>query len=134
MKFTAAILALAASAVALPNVGPSGQGASHGKEVAHPGDQKAFWPLQQDVSVDEAKAACGNEAQVACCDDVSYSGDSTEVSSGPLAGALQNLLGGKNGAKGLGLFDKCSKLNIDGTCMSSIRQIQLLTRLQFSLV
>ncbi|KAL1970871.1 hypothetical protein VTN77DRAFT_2705 [Rasamsonia byssochlamydoides] len=113
MKFTAAILALATSVVALPNVGPSGMGEAHGKEVAKPGGQQPFWPLQQDVTVQEAKAACGNEAQVACCDDVSYAGDTTDVTSGPLAGALSNLLNGKNGAQGLALFSKCSKLNVD---------------------
>ncbi|KAL1981577.1 hypothetical protein VTN96DRAFT_2456 [Rasamsonia emersonii] len=114
MKFTAAILALATSVVALPNVGPSGQGEAHGKEVSKPGAQQPFWPLQQDVSVEEAKALCGNQAQVACCNDVAYtSGDTTQVSSGPLAGALTDLLGGKNGARGLALFDKCSKLNVD---------------------
>lgn len=107
MKFTAVVLALAASAVALPGA-PSGNG------MAAPGtNQQKFWPVGQDVTVDEAKAACGNNAQVACCDDVSVAGDTTTVSSGPLAGALSDLLGGKNGAKGLGLFDKCSSLNVD---------------------
>jgi hypothetical protein len=114
MKFTAVVLALAASAVALPNVGPSGAGAQKGKQMSQPGaKQEQFWPVAPNVSVDEAKAACGNQNQIACCDDVSFAGDTTEISSGPLAGALSDLLGGKNGAKGLGLFDKCSKLNID---------------------
>lgn len=136
MKFTAAILALATSVVALPNMGPSGQGETHGKEIAKPGAQQPFWPLQQDVTVEEAKTACGNQAQVACCNDVAYtSGDTTDISSGPLAGALSDLLGGKNGAKGLALFDKCSKLNVDRKCYHLVMDLdQLLMTLQSSLV
>lgn len=107
MQFTTALLALAATAVALPNVGPSPPG--KGSEV---GGQQPFWPVSDDVTVEEAKAACGNDNQIACCDDTTFTGDQVEVESGPLAGALKDLLGGKNGAKGLGLFDKCSKLNI----------------------
>jgi hypothetical protein len=107
MHYTSVILALAASAVALPNVGPSPKGGEVGKAKQEP-----FWPTS-DVSVEEAKAACGNDNQIACCDDTTLTGDQVEVESGPLAGALKNLLGGKNGAKGLGLFDKCSKLNLD---------------------
>ncbi|OKL64708.1 Rodlet protein [Talaromyces atroroseus] len=107
MQFTTALLALAATAVALPNVGPSPH---KGSAV---GAQNAFWPVTDGVTVEQAKAACGNDNQIACCDDTTFTGDQVEVESGPLAGALKDLLGGKNGAKGLGLFDKCSKLNID---------------------
>lgn len=107
MQFTTALLALAATAVALPNVGPA---PAKGYEM---GSQKAFWPVSDDVTVEEAKAACGNDNQIACCDDTTFTGDQVTVASGPLAGALTDLLGGKNGAKGLGLFDKCSKLNVD---------------------
>ncbi|KAF3406810.1 Rodlet protein [Talaromyces pinophilus] len=107
MQFTTALLALAATAVALPNVGPA---PGKGSEV---GGQQTFWPVSDDVTVEEAKAACGTDNQIACCDDTTFTGDQVEVVSGPLAGALSDLLGGKNGAKGLGLFDKCSKLNID---------------------
>lgn len=107
MQFTTALLALAATAVALPNVGPA---PAKGSQV---GGQQAFWPVSDDVTVEEAKAACGNDNQIACCDDTTFTGDQVEVVSGPLAGALSDLLGGKNGAKGLGLFDKCSKLNLD---------------------
>lgn len=109
MQYTSVILALAASAVALPNVGPSPKGGELGQ-----GKQQPFWPVNNDVSVEEAKAACGDDNQIACCDDTTLTGDQVEVESGPLAGALKDLLGGKNGAKGLGLFDKCSRLNIDG--------------------
>lgn len=115
MQFTTALLALAATAVALPNVGPA---PGKGSEV---GGQESFWPVSDDVSVEEAKAACGDDNQIACCDDTTFTGDQVEVESGPLAGALKDLLGGKNGAKGLGLFDKCSKLNLD--CMSLISSI-----------
>jgi hypothetical protein len=107
MQFTTALLALAATAVALPNIGPA---PGKGSEV---GGQQTFWPVSDDVTVEEAKAACGTDNQIACCDDTTFTGDQVEVVSGPLAGALSDLLGGKNGAKGLGLFDKCSKLNID---------------------
>ncbi|EEA24305.1 hypothetical protein TMatcc_007391 [Talaromyces marneffei ATCC 18224] len=107
MQFTTALLALAATAVALPNVGPS---PPKGGEL---GKQQPFWPVDQGVTVEEAKAACGNNNQVACCDDTTFTGDQVEVESGPLAGALKELIGGKNGAKGLGLFDKCSNLNLD---------------------
>jgi hypothetical protein len=108
MQFTTALLALAATAVALPNVGPS---PNKGSAV---GGQESFWPVSDDVTLEQAKATCGDDNQIACCDDTTFTGDQVEVESGPLAGALKNLLGGKNGAKGLGLFDKCSKLNIDG--------------------
>jgi hypothetical protein len=114
MQFTTAILALAATAVALPNVGPA---PGKGSQV---GGQESFWPVANDVSVEEAKAACGNDNQIACCDDTTFTGDQVEVESGPLAGALKDLLGGKNGAKGLGLFDKCSKLNLDRKSLISI--------------
>lgn len=114
MQFTTALLALAATAVALPNVGPA---PAKGSQV---GGQQTFWPVSDDVTVEEAKAACGTDNQIACCDDTTFTGDQVEVASGPLAGALKDLLGGKNGAKGLGLFDKCSKLNID-------RKFQLLS-------
>ncbi|QKX61189.1 uncharacterized protein TRUGW13939_08336 [Talaromyces rugulosus] len=106
MQYTSVILALAASAVALPNVGPSPKGGEASK------GQQPFWPTS-DVSVEEAKAACGNDNQISCCNDATITGDQVEVETGPLSGALKNLLGGKNGAKGLGLFDKCSKLNLD---------------------
>lgn len=122
MQFTTALLALAATAVALPNVGPS---PPKGGEL---GKQQPFWPVDQGVTVEEAKAACGNNNQVACCDDTTFTGDQVEVESGPLAGALKELIGGKNGAKGLGLFDKCSNLNLDGKsglfwCLFSILTI-----------
>lgn len=122
MQFTTTLLALAATAVALPNVGPSPD-----KGNAVGGKQDAFWPVSDDVTVEQAKAACGNDNQIACCDDTTFTGDQVEVESGPLAGALKNLLGGKNGAKGLGLFDKCSKLNIDGEFLCPSPVICLLT-------
>ncbi|KAL1974755.1 hypothetical protein VTN31DRAFT_4959 [Thermomyces dupontii] len=106
MKFAGVLLAVAAAATALPNVGPSGK-------TAHKPHQEPFWPVQQDVTVEQAKAICGEGNQVACCNEVSYAGDTTEIATGPLAGTLKDLLGGKNGAKGLGLFDKCSRLNVD---------------------
>jgi hypothetical protein len=120
MQFTTALLALAATAVALPNVGPSPKGNEVGK-------QEAFWPVSDEVTVEEAKAACGTDNQIACCDDTTFTGDQVEVESGPLAGALKDLLGGKNGAKGLGLFDKCSKLNLDSMSLISLVFFPLLT-------
>lgn len=110
MQFTTTLLAFAATAVALPNVGPV---PSKNNQV---GGQQSFWPVSDAVTVEEAKAACGNNNQIACCDDTTVTGDQVEVASGPLAGALSDLLGGKNGATGLGLFGKCSK--IDGNHIS----------------
>lgn len=103
MKFAGVMLALAVAATAAPS----------GKE-AHNSPQEPFWPVKHDVTVEEVKTVCGEENQVLCCNEVSYVDESHDKVIGPLAGALGNLLGGKNGAKGLGLFDQCSHLNLNG--------------------
>ncbi|KAL1991929.1 hypothetical protein VTN49DRAFT_5237 [Thermomyces lanuginosus] len=102
MKFAGVMLALAVAATAAPS----------GKE-AHNSPQEPFWPVKHDVTVEEVKTVCGEENQVLCCNEVSYVDESHDKVIGPLAGALGNLLGGKNGAKGLGLFDQCSHLNLN---------------------
>ncbi|KAJ5177160.1 Hydrophobin [Penicillium canariense] len=64
------------------------------------------------MTVKQAQAKCGNHAQLSCCNDVTWAGDSTDLNSGPFSGTLSNLVGTGSGAKGLGVFEKCSKLDV----------------------
>lgn len=111
MKFSAVVLALATSVVALPNLGPRGEGPEAGKEDGKP-DVK--FPVPDDMTVKQAQTKCGDQAQLSCCNKATYAGDSNIISSGLLSGALSNLIGSGTGAEGLGLFDDCSNLPIIG--------------------
>lgn len=92
MRFSAAVLALAATAVALPR-------------------DDVFWGVPDDMTVSQAQAKCGEDTELYCCNKVSKSGDSKNVNVGALSGALSKLAGSGNG---LGLFDQCSKLGVNG--------------------
>ncbi|KAL2833507.1 rodlet protein [Aspergillus pseudoustus] len=111
MKFSiaAAVVAFAASVAALPPA-PGAQYAGNG--VGNKGNSNVKFPVSKDVTVKQASDKCGDQAQLSCCNKASYSGDTTEVADGILAGALSNLLGAGSGAEGLGLFDECSKLDL----------------------
>ncbi|KAJ5146236.1 uncharacterized protein N7515_000800 [Penicillium bovifimosum] len=64
------------------------------------------------MTVEQAQAKCGDQAQLSCCNKAVYAGDTTDVNSGALGGLLSNLIGSGSGADGLGLFDQCSKLDV----------------------
>jgi hypothetical protein len=114
MQFTiSAVLALAATVAALPPVGPSsagGEGNANG--VANKGNTNVRFPVPDDMTVKQAQAKCGDQAQLSCCNKATYAGDTTDVNSGMLGGTLSNLIGSGSGADGLGLFDQCSKLDL----------------------
>ncbi|PYH92239.1 fungal hydrophobin [Aspergillus ellipticus CBS 707.79] len=103
MKFSiAAVLAIAATVSALPG--------SVGNGVGNKGNSDVKFPVPDDLTVKQAEAKCGDQAELSCCNKATYAGDSTEVSDGILAGTLSNLISGGSGSEGLGLFDQCSKL------------------------
>ncbi|KAL4781371.1 hypothetical protein BJX76DRAFT_359983 [Aspergillus varians] len=70
------------------------------------------FPVPGDLTVKEGSAKCGDQAQLSCCNDVRYGGDTTVVSDGIAAGLLSNLLGSGSAAEGLGAFTGCSKLDV----------------------
>ncbi|KAF7587110.1 hypothetical protein BBP40_007701 [Aspergillus hancockii] len=96
--------ALAAASPFAPNAA-AGSGASHAN-----GDIK--FPVGGDVTVKQASEKCGDNAQLSCCNKVTYAGDTTDIDSGLLAGLLSNLIGSGSGSQGIGLFDECSKIDI----------------------
>ncbi|KKK23855.1 hypothetical protein P175DRAFT_0512001 [Aspergillus ochraceoroseus IBT 24754] len=106
MKFSiaAAVVAFAASVVALPPAPGVGNG------VGNKGNSNVRFPVPDNVTVKQASDKCGDNAQLSCCNKAVYAGDTTNVDDGILAGALSNLIGAGSGAEGLGLFDQCSKL------------------------
>jgi hypothetical protein len=104
MKFFATALFLAASAMALPSPG----------DIAPSGNNGAEYPLSRDVTFQEANAKCGNDAVVSCCNKKSTTGDVTTYNKGVLANVLGSALGGGPGGDGLGLFNGCNDLNLNG--------------------
>ncbi|OJJ55254.1 hypothetical protein ASPSYDRAFT_159609 [Aspergillus sydowii CBS 593.65] len=108
MKFSiaTAIAACAASVVAAPPGQASGNG------VGNTGNSNVRFPVSQDTTVEQASTKCGDQAQLSCCNEVTYAGDTTTEQQGVLAGALSGLLGQGSGSEGLGLFKGCSKLNV----------------------
>ena len=95
MKFLTITTFLAATAVALP----SGSGSSKGR----------------DVDVQAAQQKCGTQTIASCCNNKIESGETYEKNKGLLSGVLSGLLsGGNGGSDGLGVFDKCSDLNLLG--------------------
>ncbi|KAJ5573485.1 uncharacterized protein N7459_007912 [Penicillium hispanicum] len=113
MKFTlSAVLGLAATVAALPPQEPSAGGAGNANGVANKGNTNVRFPVPDNLTVKQAQAKCGDQAQLSCCNKATYAGDTTDVNSGPLGGALSNLIGAGSGADGLGLFDQCSKLDL----------------------
>ncbi|KAL2809750.1 rodlet protein [Aspergillus granulosus] len=111
MKFSiaAAIVACAASVAALP---PASGDQFAGNGVGNKGNSNVKFPVRDDVTVQQASNKCGDQAQLSCCNEATFAGDSTFVADGLLAGALGNLVGAGSGAEGLGLFKGCSKLDV----------------------
>ncbi|CAG8932155.1 unnamed protein product [Penicillium salamii] len=96
-SITAVFLGLAAFAAAAPAEAQGG---------------KPRFPVPGDLTVKQAQSKCGDQAQLSCCNVATYAGDTTDVNSGLLGGTLSNLIGAGSGAKGLGVFDQCSKLDV----------------------
>lgn len=110
MKFSlsAAVLAFAVSVAALPqhDVNAAGNG------VGNKGNANVRFPVPDDITVKQATEKCGDQAQLSCCNKATYAGDVTDIDEGILAGTLKNLIGGGAGTEGLGLFNQCSKLDL----------------------
>ncbi|KAL4922373.1 hypothetical protein BDW62DRAFT_197053 [Aspergillus aurantiobrunneus] len=70
------------------------------------------FPISDDVTVKQGSDKCGDKAQLSCCNDVQYGGDSTTVKEGIAAGLLSDLLGSGSASEGLGAFSGCSKLDL----------------------
>ncbi|KAJ5982265.1 hypothetical protein N7451_012365 [Penicillium sp. IBT 35674x] len=70
------------------------------------------WRVPDGMTVQEAQTKCGDQAQLSCCNKATYAGDTTDVNSGLGSGLLSHLLGTGSGAAGAGIFDQCSKLNV----------------------
>jgi hypothetical protein len=115
MQFTiTAFLGLAALAAALPSVGPSAGGIGNANGVGNKGNSQIRFPVPDNMTVKQAQAKCGDQAQLSCCNHATYAGDTTDVNKGLLAGTLSNLAGDGSGAEGLGLFDQCSQVDLQG--------------------
>jgi hypothetical protein len=132
MQFTlAAVLGLAATVAALPPVGPSAGGVGNANGVGNKGNTNVKFPVPENMTVKQAQAKCGDQAQLSCCNKATYAGDTTDVNSGMLGGALSNLIGAGSGADGLGLFDQCSKLDLQSKLVNIVQSFDhLLTILQ----
>ncbi|KAJ5664849.1 uncharacterized protein N7477_007297 [Penicillium maclennaniae] len=105
MQFTlAAVLGLAATVAALPPSAPP---------PVVSGNTNVKFPVPDNMTVKQAQAKCGDQAQLSCCNKAIFAGDTTDVNSGMLGGALSNLVAHGSGADGLGLFDQCSKMNLE---------------------
>lgn len=74
----------------------------------------AAGPSSNDITVKEASSKCGSQAQLSCCNDVDYVGDTKTIQQGVASGILSGLLGQGSGAQGIGAFTGCSKLNVAG--------------------
>ena len=112
MQFTVAtVLALAGAAFALPPA-PVAGGVGNANGVNNKGNTDVKFPVPDNLTVKQAQAKCGDQAQLSCCNKATYAGDTTDVNSGMLGGTLSNLIGSGSGSAGLGLFDQCSKLDL----------------------
>ncbi|KAL4908893.1 hypothetical protein BDW74DRAFT_174123 [Aspergillus multicolor] len=70
------------------------------------------FPVPDSVTVKQGSAKCGDQAQLSCCNDVTYGGDTTVVQDGIASGLLSGLLGAGSAAEGLGAFNECSKIDV----------------------
>ena len=113
MKFTLLTgLGLVATVAALSPMDPSAGGIGNSNGIGNKGNTNIRFPVPDDLTVQQAQAKCGDQAQLSCCNKAVYAGDTTDVDSGILGGVLSNLIGAGSGADGLGLFDQCSKLDL----------------------
>ncbi|KAJ5109565.1 hypothetical protein N7532_002210 [Penicillium argentinense] len=113
MQFSlVASLAFVASVAALPPVGPSAGGVGNANGVGNKGNTHVRFDVPDDMTVKQAQAKCGDQAQLSCCNRATYAGDSTAVNGGTLGGVLSNLIASGSGSDGLGIFDQCSFLDV----------------------
>ncbi|KGO45631.1 Hydrophobin [Penicillium expansum] len=111
-SLSAIVLGLAATVYALPPSAPVAGGAGAGNGVGNKGNTDVRFSVPDNLTVKQAQAKCGDQAQLSCCNKAVYAGDTTDINSGILGGTLSNLIGSGSGASGLGLFDQCSKLDL----------------------
>ncbi|KAL6234522.1 hypothetical protein BDW75DRAFT_251412 [Aspergillus navahoensis] len=78
------------------------------------------FPVPDSVTVGQGSSKCGDQAQLSCCNDVKYGGDTKVVADGIAAGLLSNLLGAGSAAEGLGAFTGCSKLDFTNLIVQDI--------------
>lgn len=84
------LFGLAATVTALP---PSAGGFGNGNGVDNQGNTDMRFKVPDDMTVKQAQAKCGDQAQLSCCNKAVYAG-------------------GGSGGSGIELFDQCSKLDI----------------------
>ncbi|KAJ6132522.1 fungal hydrophobin [Penicillium samsonianum] len=112
-SLSAIVLGLAATVYALPPGGSANAGgAGNANGVGNKGNTDVRFAVPDNMTVKQAQAKCGDQAQLSCCNKAVYAGDTTDINSGMLGGTLSNLIGSGSGASGLGLFDQCSKLDL----------------------
>lgn len=121
-SISAVVLGLAAFATAMPT-----ENMGSGLEAQH---EKPRFPVPEGMTVKEAQAKCGDQAQLSCCNKATYAGDTTDVNSGILGGTLSNLIGAGSGASGAGIFDQCSKLDVQSEFSSNTFDSSVLTSIQ----
>lgn len=102
MKFLTSVL-FAAIAMASPQSDGGGAGNSDVK-----------FPVDSELTIKQAEAKCGNDAQVSCCNKATYTHDITTSDTGPLPGVVQTALAGGPGSDGLGLFGQCNDMTAKG--------------------
>jgi len=105
MQFSLSVIAVAFAslAAALP--------AETGLQNQEGGHHVRF-PVPGGMTVKEAQSKCGDQAQLSCCNRATYARDTTDINSGIGGGLLSNLIGTGSGAEGAGIFDQCSKLDV----------------------
>ncbi|KAL4804435.1 rodlet peptide [Aspergillus unguis] len=79
-------------------------------------------PVPSDLTVEQASAACGDKAQLSCCNSADYSGKLTKVQQGIAAGLLNDVLGGSGDSQGLGLFKQCAGISVVGLLNDQCQQ------------
>ncbi|KAJ5832768.1 hypothetical protein N7474_001079 [Penicillium riverlandense] len=84
----------------------------HSNGMGNMGNTDGLFPVPDDMTIDQAQAKCGNEAQLSCCNKARYAKDTTDAEKGILAGALSNLISGGSASEGVGLFQECSQLDL----------------------
>ncbi|KAJ6007657.1 Hydrophobin [Penicillium herquei] len=111
-SLSAVVIAFASLATALPteSTGLTSQGGHGGIK----------WPVPSDLTVKEAQSKCGDQAQLSCCNKAVYAGDTTDINSSLGSGLLSNLVGSGSGASGAGIFDQCSKLDVQVPILISV--------------
>ncbi|KAJ5151495.1 uncharacterized protein N7482_010747 [Penicillium canariense] len=123
--FGVPLLVLATGVAALP---PSAGGEGSANGVANKGNVATRFPVPESMTVKQAQAKCGDQAQLSCCNKATWAGDTTDVNDGILAGTLSHLVGTGSGAEGLGLFNECSQLDVQVPLLFGLAAIQDLVK------